>query len=170
MNGKLIAIFLVGAGLLAGVAMYWLQVFAFYEELDPAAVEITIQNDLSTAPSPVSVTNLRAIDSDSSPIRFRACFEVTEPVTGMAYAQAVPLNAPGWFECFDAAGIGADLEAGRAVAVLGHANFIYGVDRVLALYPDGRGVAWHQINPCGEAHFDGDPLPADCPAPPERPN
>jgi uncharacterized membrane-anchored protein len=30
MNGKVIAIFLVLAGLVAGGAMYWLQVYAYY--------------------------------------------------------------------------------------------------------------------------------------------
>jgi hypothetical protein len=81
----------------------------------------------------------------------------------------VPLVAPGWFDCFDAAAIGADLAAGRAAAVLGEANVTYGIDRVLALYPDGRGYAWHQINACGEVVFDGDPPPPGCPPVPERP-
>jgi hypothetical protein len=33
MNGKIIAIFLVTAGLIAGGAMYWLQVYAYYDEV-----------------------------------------------------------------------------------------------------------------------------------------
>jgi len=41
------------------------------------------------------------------------------------------------------------------------------VDRVLAIYPDGRGYAWHQINRCGKIVFDGQPAPADCPSPPQ---
>ncbi|MCH8467962.1 MAG: DUF6446 family protein [Roseinatronobacter sp.] len=28
---------------------------------------------------------------------------------------------------------------------------------------DGRGYSWQQINPCCEAHFDGDPVPQGCP-------
>ena len=35
MNGRIIAIFLVAAGLVAGGAMYWLQVYAYYHEVRP---------------------------------------------------------------------------------------------------------------------------------------
>jgi hypothetical protein len=89
--------------------------------------------------------------------------------TGFAlYPNARPLVAPGWFDCFDAATIGGDLQSGRAVAVLGEENVTYGIDRVIALYPDGRAFAWHQINACGEVVFDGDPPPEGCPPVPER--
>ena len=54
----------------------------------------------------------------------------------------------------------------RALLVTG--NSPYGFDRVMALYPDNRAYVWPQINACGTAHFDGDPLPADCPPPPTR--
>jgi hypothetical protein len=76
---------------------------------------------------------------------------------------AVPLNAPGWFDCFDAAEIGAALLRGDARAILSRENVPYGIDRVIALYPDGRGFAWTQINHCGDVVFDGRPAPADCP-------
>jgi hypothetical protein len=110
----------------------------------------------------------RGIDADSSPIRFRACFtaELPEGLTPAPYAGAEPLNAPGWFDCFDAAAIGADLASGAATAYLGEENVLYGIDRVLAVYPDGRAFAWHQINRCGEEVFDGRPAPEGCPNPP----
>ena len=63
------------------------------------------------------------------------------------YAQAVPLNAPSWFTCFDAAAIGQDILSGKAVAFLGQANVARDIDAVIAVYPDGRAFAWHQINP-----------------------
>jgi hypothetical protein len=47
---------------------------------------------------------------------------------------------------------------------------LYGIDRVLAIYPDGRAFAWHQINACGKFVFDGDPPPEGCPPVPERLN
>ena len=83
---------------------------------------------------------------------------------------AVPLNAPGWFDCFDAAEIGAALEDGTAIAFLGTANVVYGFDRIVAVTDDGRGFVWHQINHCGEEVFDGNPPPEGCPPPPERTN
>ena len=43
----------------------------------------------------------------------------------------------------------------------------YGIDRIVAIYPDGRGYAWHQINACGEVVFDGQPAPENCPPKPE---
>ncbi|MEM6308196.1 MAG: DUF6446 family protein, partial [Pseudomonadota bacterium] len=72
-------------------------------------------------------------------------------------------NAPNWFDCFDASQIGADLEQGTATAFTGVRNYEYGIDRVVAIYPDGRGFIWHQINDCGDKLYDGSPASADCP-------
>ncbi|MEM1065351.1 MAG: DUF6446 family protein [Pseudomonadota bacterium] len=165
MSGKLIGIVLVVLGAAAGVGMYYLQVYHFYDRLDPGAVALTVEE--AGALRALEAGSLSAIDATSSPIRFRACFELTGEVAGDPYPGAVPLNAPGWFDCFDAAAIGADLESGTAIAVTGQRNIVYGIDRVLAIYPDGRGFAWHQINACGEEVFDGRPAPEGCPPPPE---
>ncbi len=174
MNGRIIAIFLVVAGLVAGGAMYWLQVYAYYHEVRLASDGGTVRIRATRADGTVQdlqVSEFHGIDSESSPIRFRACFLTSATQNGLAlYPRAQPLVAPSWFDCFDASTIGADLAAGRAVAVLGEQNIIYGIDRVLALYPDGRAVAWHQINACGEVVFDGDPPPEGCPPVPERLN
>ena len=62
------------------------------------------------------------------------------------YDKATPLNGPGWFECFNAASIGKDLETGAAVAFLSEHDIHPGVDRVVAIYPDGRAFAWQQLN------------------------
>jgi hypothetical protein len=173
-SGRLIGIILVSLGLVAGAAMYWLQVYAFYEDValesegGDAVMRVTTTDGGIEA---LEVTGFRGIDADSSPIRFRACFETSADLTDAApYPDATPLVAPGWFGCFDAEAIGADLEAGRATAVLGEAHVTYGIDRVLAVYPDGRVFAWHQINACGEVVFDGDPPPPGCPPVPERLN
>jgi hypothetical protein len=172
MNGRIIAIFLVAAGLVAGGAMYWLQVYAYYHEVRLATDGGTVKLRATRADgtqADLQVSDFHGIDADSSPIRFRACFITTATQTGFAlYPNARPLVAPGWFDCFDAATIGGDLQSGRAVAVLGEENVTYGIDRVIALYPDGRAFAWHQINACGEVVFDGDPPPEGCPPVPER--
>jgi hypothetical protein len=174
MIARIVIIGLVVTALVAGIALYYLQVYAYYTEVvadDVGNVQLT---SLHTGmPEEILFENFNAIDSDSSPIRFRACFEtplsqamLTE--TYVIYPAAEPLNAPGWFDCFDAAAIGAALDIGEALAFLGVENIRYGIDRVVAILPDGRGFVWHQINRCGEVVFDGDPPPADCPPLPER--
>jgi hypothetical protein len=158
--------------LVAGIALYWLQVYAYYTEVsaDQAPVELT--SIITDQAEPIAFDSFEGIDSDSSPIRFRACFH-TDLSLGMltetyaVYDTAEPLNGPNWFSCYNAAQIGADLESGVAVAFLGHENIHYGVDRVVAVYPDGRAYAWHQINACGEVVFNGDPAPEGCPPVPE---
>jgi hypothetical protein len=172
MSGKAVGILLVALGLIAGGAMYWLQVYAFYHEVRLASDggDVTIRATRADGTiEDIPVVDFHGIDAESSPIRFRACFVTSAAQNGLAlYPSAQPLVAPGWFDCFDAAAIGADLEAGRAVAVLGEENVLYGIDRVLALYSDGRAYAWHQINACGEVVFDGEPPPEGCPPVPEE--
>lgn len=150
--GRLAAGALVLSGAIGGVAMWYLQVYAFYE---PAAFtpgeEIRLTPIASGVPEVILAEGVTGIDSESSPIRFRACF--TTPLslamlseTYVAYPEAEPLNAPGWFDCFDAAALGAALETGEALAFLSEANIRPGVDRVVAVMPDGRAYAWHQLN------------------------
>lgn len=153
MNGKLVAGGIVLTGLAAGIAMYWLQVYAFYE---PAAFtpgsEITLTPIAGDAPEAIVVADVQGIDADSSPLRFRACF--TTPLslamlteTYRVYDAAEPTIAPGWFDCFDAAEIGEALETGEALAFLSQAAIHPQVDRVVAVFPDGRAYAWHQLHP-----------------------
>ena len=167
MMGRILVIFLLSCTVLAGAGMYYLQVYAYYITL-PEQNQIALTPMGALAPQDFAVTNFQGIDSDSSPIRYRACFDIaTDPAGLTPYAGATPLIAPGWFDCFDAKALTEALEDGRATAVLSQSNVIYGIDRVVALI-DGRGYAWHQINACGAAHFDRDPVPAGCPTPPER--
>lgn len=157
------------SGLLAGGFMYYLQVYGFYEAAAPE--EVTLVSLVSEQPEPIIADGLTAIDADSSPIRFRACFttpmsfallsETYVPVEG-----ASPRNAPGWFDCFDAAAIGAELEAGTALPFLGQKNIRYGVDRIVAITEDGRGYIWHELNDCGEKAYDGTVVGETCPPPP----
>ncbi len=152
MNGKIIAGVLVVTGLIAGAVMYWLQVYAFYQDASftPGA-EITLTPIIGDAPEAIVANDLRGIDADSSPLRFRACFTTptslaTLTETYRIYDRAIPLIAPGWFDCFDAQEIGDALETGTALAFLGQTNVHTGVDRVIAVFPDGRAYAWHQLN------------------------
>ncbi|MEL7012996.1 MAG: DUF6446 family protein [Pseudomonadota bacterium] len=172
--GKVLSILILGSALIAGVALYYLQVYHFYEEVLPTGEDdVRLTSLASGEAEPILYSGFEGIDADSSPIRYRACFttslsketllEAYEP-----YEDAVPLEAPGWFECFDAGAVGAGLSDGTAQAYLGQRDVIYGIDRVVAIFDDGRGYVWHQINRCGEVVFDGQPVPEDCPTPPER--
>jgi hypothetical protein len=151
-NGKIVAGFIVLTGLVAGIAMYWLQVYAFYEPVvfKPGA-EIMLTPVQSNVPEAIVVENLTGIDATSSPLRFRACFTTpltlaTLTETYQLYERPVPLTAPGWFDCFDADAIGEALDRGEALAFLSQHEISRGVDRVVAVFPDGRAYAWHQLN------------------------
>ncbi|MBE3636877.1 DUF6446 family protein [Mangrovicoccus algicola] len=172
MQGKWIAGMIVGAAAAAGAAMYYLQVYYYYDPVPAAQLEIRLTPRSGEA-GPLPAAAVEAIDAASSPIRFRACFETPVPLAELraryeAYPAAEPLTAPGWFSCFDAAAIGAALEDGTATAFLGERDIRYGIDRVVAVTQGGQGYAWHQINPCGETVFDGEPAPEGCPPPPEE--
>ncbi|MDP4892667.1 DUF6446 family protein [Cypionkella sp.] len=156
MNGKLVAGFIVIVGAVAGVAMYYLQEYAYYTKavFKPGA-EIALTLISSGQPEAILAEGVEGIDADSSPLRFRACFHtpLTQAMlseTYQAYQGAVPLIAPSWFDCFDAAKIGAALENGEALAFLSQSNIAPSVDRVVAVFPDGRAYAWHQIHPGAE--------------------
>jgi hypothetical protein len=158
--------------LLAGAALYYFQVYGYYEDVTDQVNDVQLVSVVTGEPEGILFDNLTAIDSNSSPLRFRSCF-----TTGLSQAlltetyrvveNAEPRVAPPWFACFDAAQIGADLVTGTAFAFLGQENIQYGIDRVIAVYPDGRAYAWHQINFCGEVVYDGNPAPEDCPPAPE---
>lgn len=176
---RLAIVFILGSGVLAGVVLYYQLVYAGYAELTPEQVgEVQLVSVVSGAPEPIVADNIQAIDTVeegvrlSGPISFRACFDTPQSLamlteTYVIYDAWEPLTGPSWFDCYDARDVGAALEDGRAIAFLGQSNITYGVDRVVAVLPDGRGYVWHQLNPCGEAVFDGDPTPETCQELPE---
>ena len=154
MNGKLVAGFIVLTALVAGAAIYYLQEYAYYGPVDPASARAVIHLqplDGAAAEPMLMASDFEGIDADSSPLRFRGCF-VTPMTLGLLtenfrlYEKPTPLNAPSWFDCFDADRIGTDLEEGKALAFLSEENIAPGVDRVVAVYPDGRAYAWQQLN------------------------
>lgn len=152
--GKIMASMIVLSAVLAGLAVYYMQVYGFYEPLDEAAgaAEIHATAD-DMQPIPLDVAEFRGIDADSSPLRYRSCFRITDMAALEAarpFEGATPLVGPRWFSCFSAKGLTADLESGAATAYLGQPNIHMGTDRVIAVYPDGRAFAWHQLNEAAE--------------------
>ena len=165
MIGRIAAVALLLVAVTAGGVMYYLQVYGYYDRL-PARSAFSVATPHGDVG--IAVTGFEGIDSESSPIRYRACFRTDPDAPFPAYEdRPTPLTAPGWFSCFDAARIGTALEEGAARAVLIEGHVRYGIDRVGAIFPDGRAFAWTQINRCGAALFDGNPLPPGCPPPPQ---
>ena len=169
-KGQFVVAALVLSAALAGAGMWYTQTRAYYAPVDAASdaaiIKLTTFEGLA---EPLLIEGFDGLDSFSSPIRYRACF--TTPIslptlteTFQSHPAPNPLIAPGWFSCFDAEAIGEALEAGTALAFMGEENIQYGIDRVVVIDGEGRGYAWQQINPCGEAAFAGDPLPEGCPA------
>jgi hypothetical protein len=173
MIGRILIMAMLITAVVGGGLMYWLQEYAYYDRVAAESPQTVDLVSLATgAPEAVTVDGFDAIDSNSSPIRYRACFQLpfsqamlTE--TYAMYEGATPLTAPGWFDCFDATAIGEALERGEALAFLSVPNITYGVDRVVAVFPDGRAFAWHQMNICGETVFNREAAPDGCPPVPE---
>ncbi len=172
--GKFLAGVIVITALVAGAAMYYLQVYYYYDPVKATGIDdVQMTSLVSGLPEPVLYDDFQAIDAGSSPIRYRACFTTTMSNAMMTetyqlYDGADPLTAPAWFDCFDAQSLGEDLKAGRALAYMGQENIHYGIDRIVAITDDGRGYVWHQINACGKVVFDGEPVPDGCPEPPHE--
>ena len=126
--------------------------------LSAAAGLALVSGALASAPTEVALTAIET--GQPEPILTEdwqagpgalACFHtplslalLTETFT--VYDAAHPAPVPQAPACFDAARIGADLASGTAVAFLGARNITPGVDRVVAVYPDGRAYVWQQPN------------------------
>ena len=150
--GKIVAGSIVAIAVIFGAFVWFTQIYAYYEEVpaEGIAIRLTPLGEGAT-PEEMLANDVEAIDADSSPLRFRACFQTPESLALLTesyviFDEAVPLVAPGWFDCFDAAEIGDALETGEAIAFMGERNISDGIDRVVAVFPDGRAFAWHQLN------------------------
>lgn len=169
MSGKWVGIIVLVCAALAGAGLYYLQVFGYYQRV-PAASQppITLTPIDGTPPEILPVTAFEAIDANSSPIRFRACFETDQTIEELSARyirmdHADPRNAPFWFSCFDAKTLGPAITAGEVAVFLGTKNHAYGVDRLVAIDTEGRGWVWHELNGCGEKAYDGTVTGETCP-------
>lgn len=168
MSGKIVGIAILVSALIAGAALYYLQVYGFYANVPEPEGGVQLVGLVSEEPESIATSEFSAIDAESSPIRYRACFRtdmslamLTETYVGLD--APAPRNAPHWFDCFDAEAIAAELEAGTALAFLGRKNIHYGVDQIVAITQDGRGYIWHDLNDCGEKAYDGTVVGEECP-------
>jgi hypothetical protein len=147
-SGRWLVLAILGVTAVFAGAQWWFQTRAYYAPVD----EVNLVAMSPTGETyPLDPDALEAINTWTSPISFRACFTLDAAgmeaaAQGAPYEEPTPLIAPGWFECFDAGAIADALEAGEARAILSVREIQRGVDRVIALYPDGRGYAWQQLN------------------------
>lgn len=171
MSGKLVGLAILLSALVAGAALYYLQVYGFYRDVTESIAEVRLITLEEGVPQPIQADSIEAIDADSSPIRFRACFRTSSDLAGLTqtyqpFEGAVPRNAPYWFDCFDAETIAEQLAAGTALAFLSEKNVDFGVDRIVAVTDDGLGYIWHELNDCGEKAYDGTIVGEECPTRP----
>lgn len=151
MSGKTVALILLICAVATGAGVYYMQVYGFYSTIQTGPDRIAVP-DGAGGQATLPVRDYSAIDATSSPLRYRACF-ATDPAAladVAPFAHPTPLIGPRWFDCFDAGRLTADLQSGLATAYLLQADFRPGVDRVMALYPDGRAYEWRQLNESAE--------------------
>lgn len=140
-SGRWIAGGLVAFAALFGAALFYAQNYAFYERTEGVG-------GLEVGARVVPVADYVGIDAATSPLKLRGCFRVDPAMLeGAPVAErAEPLVAPFWFDCFDAGAISTDLAAGRAVAYRLESDRPEGFDLYVAVYADGRGYLWRQLN------------------------
>ena len=169
MNGKIFTILIVIATCAVAAGMYYAQVYAYYYDIEANGESDVMLTPLAGgAPVITSYSDFQAIDRESSPLAYRACFytDLTLPEAARLYEPyegASPRVTPHWFTCYQGEEIGAQIEAGRAHVFTGKRNIEYGIDRVVAITDQGRGYVWHEINDCGDKACDGSPLGEDGP-------
>ncbi|MCL5776737.1 DUF6446 family protein [Limibaculum sp. FT325] len=139
--GRWIAGGLVAFAALFGAALFYAQNYAFYERAAGVGA-------LKVGERVVPISDYDGIDATSSPLKLRGCFRVDPAMLADAplAERAQPLVAPFWFDCFDAEAIANDLAAGRAVAYRLESDRPEGFDLYVAVYADGRGYLWRQLN------------------------
>lgn len=151
MKGTILMSGLLGFAAIFGAALWYYQVYAFYEVAETDDFDMRLTLVMSGEPDSIPADNFTILDADTSPLKFRACFKVVNSVpmmteTYVIYDDPTPLQPPSWFECFDAGKLADDLGSGAAMAFLSEKDITNGVDRVVAVYDDGRAFAWHQLN------------------------
>jgi hypothetical protein len=141
MNGKFFVISMIIFTISFSIILYYFQVYAFYDRDDGlASIKVLGKN--------IEVDNYKGIDSVTSGLKLRGCFSVdpAELLHAPGITKATPLSAPFWFTCFDHVKIQIDIDKGYAKAFLVSENEKDGIDRVIAIYPDGNAFQWRQLN------------------------
>ena len=105
----------------------------------------------------ISDNNPTLIAMDESPISaystdakfYNSCFKVSENINDLltnflASEDPLPSKPLGKMPCYNYNQLTEDVKAGLAYSFVGEKNIINGIDRIIAIYADGRAYAWHQ--------------------------
>nr|WP_321253630.1 DUF6446 family protein [uncultured Ruegeria sp.] len=172
--GKVLVAILLMCAAIAGISMYYLQIYGFYYDVEAKPGKDVVLTEVETnQPVAINYSAFQAIDADSSPIRYRACFETELTLEDLSAAfmpadDPEPLTAPGWFDCYDALAVADALKTGHARAYVAIKNVHFGVDRIVAVTDGGQGYVWHRLNNCGEKAYDGTVVGEECPPRPQE--
>ena len=141
MSGKITVILLIGITLVFGAIFFYFQNFAYYSKVSNKEI-IVVDN------KQIKVKEYLGIRSDVSKLKLRGCFKV-DPSLFEKFDEndkASPLSAPFWFKCFDYEEIQSDIDKGVLKAYLAEENETLGIDRYIAIYKNGLGYEWRQLN------------------------
>ncbi len=141
MSGKILVITLLSFSLVFGFILYYFQVFSYYSKVEGL-------DHIFVDGKKINVEQYYGLDSSISGLKLRGCFKVNveDFKSFKTYKKATPLQAPFWFNCFDNEKIQKSLENNNASAFLAKENELDGIDRIVAIYSDGRGYQWRQLN------------------------
>ena len=141
MNGKRFIFLFLGIVVIFTATLFYFQNYAYYDSID-------IRQNMFLGKKRYKISDYQGIDSESSGLKLRECFviDIVDYINLPKYEKPTPLTAPFWFKCFNAKRITKDLENGKASAFLFKKEEFDGIDNVIAIYPDGRGFRWRQLN------------------------
>jgi hypothetical protein len=149
-TGKILVSMLVLSAVLSGLAVYYTQVYGFYAPLDEARSPLKSTPSLDDMqPIPLAVTEFRGIDADSSPLRYRSCFRITDMAAlegARPFEGANPAGRAALVFLLFRQGLDRRSGIRRRHRLSSQPEIHPDVDRVIAVYPDGRAYGWHQFN------------------------
>ena len=117
--------------------------------IGPMDVKIALTPVHGGVPEEILLDGLSATSDNAIPESLWACFETPLSMGLLTESYEVtedvaPTNPMSNLPCFDAENVVAAIAGGEAVAFVGERDVWPGVDRVVAVYQDGRAVAWNQ--------------------------
>ncbi len=117
---------------------------AEYQAVSP---QIRLLPYIGSTSEVINANNLDAVANAADPLSFHGCFKTPLTyglLTETYQTHDTPTPKSEKLNCFDAVQVQADLNTGNALAFVGEKNIHPGIDRVVAVYEDGRAFAWHQ--------------------------
>ena len=141
MNGRIFSISLIVFCAIFGGALFYFQVFAFYKKVDTLShIEVNGNS--------IPVKNYEGIESASSALKLRGCFEVDPSVFSdqQLAENPTPLAAPFWFKCFDYEYLHNQIVKGYPKVYLAQKNEYDGIDRLVLVFDNGKAYQWRQLN------------------------